>query len=836
MRALRKTVCLWAPALFLLSGLLSGYWAQQSAKPLSLPGARPDRAAVSKFVTQHCSSCHDGDVKKGGLDLDALRAEDVDAHPKEWEKVVRKLAARQMPPLGKPRPNERTYESFVADLEAELDRVAAARPDPGRTPTLRRLNRTEYQNAIRDLLALNIDAATLLPADEANHGFDSAPLGDLSPTLLDRYLSAAQKISRLAVGKAPSSPSSDTFRIPPDRTQESHVEGLPLGTRGGLLIPYTAPQDGEYDIQVWLTRDRNEHVEGLREPHELEVLVDRKRMAAFTVKPPEKGEGHDKVDAKLKVRIAVTAGPHDLGVTFLQNPPDVLETKRQPYEAHWNLHRHPRPSPAIYQVTITGPYNAKGHGTTSSRQRIFSCQPIPLTLPSPPAEGEGKTKTPSPPPGGEGKTKIPSPPGGGEGRVRGSTDEEACAKRILTDLLRRAYRRPVTPADLEKAMKFYRQGRKEGDFDAGIEMALSAILVNPQFLFRVEREPKALAPKTAYRVADIDLASRLSFFLWSSIPDDELLDLAARNELHQPEVFEKQVRRMLADKRSSNLATNFAAQWLYLRNLESITPDLRLFPDFDDNLRKAFRQETELFVESVFQDDRSVLDLLQADYTFLNERLAKHYGIPHVYGSRFRRVELGADRQRGGLLRQGSILTVTSYATRTSPVLRGKWILENMLGSPPPPPPANVPALKETTVATSLPIRERLAEHRSNASCASCHRLIDPVGFALEQFDAVGRWRMMDEGKPVDASGGLPDGSDFEGVDGLEKALLRRPELFVRTLTEKLFIFALGRVPEESDAPAIRKIVRDARANHYRFSSLIVGLTTSVPFQMRRSQ
>ena len=794
MRALRIATRLWVPTLLLTGGLVNMHGAQQPSTTPSTLGARLDRATVNTFVTQHCTRCHDGDAKKGGLDLDALRAADVEAHPLAWEKVVRKLAARQMPPAGKPRPDERTYESFVAALEAELDHVAVARPDPGRTPTLWRLNRSEYQNAIRDLLALDVDAAALLPADEAHHGFDSAPLGDLSPTLLDRYLSAAQKISRLAVGKAPTSPGSDTYRTRPDLTQEGHVQGLPLGTRGGLLVPYTAPQDGDYDIQVWLTRDRNEHVEGLREPHELEVLVDHKRMAAFTVKPPAKGEGHDKVDANLNARIAMTAGPHDLGVTFVQEPPDVLQTKRQPYAAHWNLHRHPRPSPAIYQVTVTGPSNAKGHGATPSRQRIRSCEPS------------------------------------------GPADEDACAKKCLADLLRRAYRRPITPANLDKAMKFYRQGRKEADFDAGIAMALSAILVNPQFLFRVEQEPKGLAPKTAYRVSDIDLASRLSFFLWSSIPDDELLDLVQRQELHQPEVFEKQVRRMLADERSRNLATNFAAQWLHLRNLESITPDLRLFPDFDDNLRKAFRQETELFIDSVFRADRSVLDLLQADYTFLNERLARHYGVSHVYGNRFRRVKLGAGRQRGGLLRQGSILTVTSYATRTSPVLRGKWILENMLGSPPPPPPANVPALKETTVAASLSIRERLAEHRANASCASCHRLIDPVGFPLEQFDAVGRWRTLDEGRPVDATGGLPDGSELEGVAGLEKALLHRPELFVRTLTEKLFIFALGRAPEEADAPAIRKIVRDARAHNYRFSSLIVGLTTSVPFQMRRSQ
>ncbi len=794
MRALRISARLWVPALLLIGGSVGVHRAQQPSKPPSSPAARLDRATLQSFVTQHCTTCHDGDTKKAGLDLDALSAEDLETHPGDWEKVVRKLAARQMPPAGKPRPDERTYESFVAALGAELDRVAAMRPDPGRTPTLRRLNRTEYQNAIRDLLALDVDAAALLPADEAHHGFDTAPLGDLSPTLLDRYLSAAQKISRLAVGKAPTSPNSDTFRTRPDLTQEGHVEGLPVGTRGGLLIPYTAPRDGDYDIQVWLTRDRNEQVEGLREPHELEVLVDRKRMAAFTVKPPGKGEGHDKVDANLKARIAVTAGPHDLGVTFLQNPSDVLETKRQPYEAHWNLHRHPRQSPAVFQVTITGPYNAKGHGTTPSRRRILSCEPT------------------------------------------GPADEEACAQKSLSDLLRRAYRRPVTRASLEKAMKFYRQGRTEGDFDVGIEMALSAILVNPQFLFRVEQEPKGLAPKTAYRVSDIDLASRLSFFLWDSIPDDELLDLAARNELHEPETFEKQVRRMLADERSRNLATNFAAQWMHLRNLESITPDLRLFPDFDNNLRKAFREETELFVESVFRDDRSVLDLLRADYTFLNERLAKHYGVPHIYGNRFRRVELDDDSRRGGLLRQGSILTVTSYATRTSPVLRGKWILENMLGSPPPPPPANVPVLKETTVAASLPIRERLAEHRADRQLRGLPSPDRPGGLPAGTVRRRG---------PLANAGRGPAGRCGRRTARRQRIGRRRwtgegaaPAAgIVRLHTDRKALYLRpGPAPEASDAPAIRKIVREARAQNYRFSALIVGLTTSVPFQMRRSQ
>jgi hypothetical protein len=783
----------WVPVLLLAGALVGVVWEQKPFKHSPASGMQPKRASVKQFVARYCRDCHSGDEKKGGLDLEALSSEDVSARPDVWERVVRKLAARQMPPLGAERPDERTYASFLAELETELGVAAARRPNPGRTPTLRRLNRTEYQNAIRDLLALDIDAAALLPADEANHGFDSAPLGDLSPTLLERYITAAQKISALAVGRTPKTPGSDTLRVPADRTQEGHVEGLPLGTRGGTRIPFTFPQDGEYDVQAWLTRDRNENVEGLHEPHELLVLVDRKQMASLTVKPPVNNEVGGRVDANLKARIAVSAGPHDLGVTFVQKGSSLPETKRQPYQARYNLHRHPRTTPAIFQVTITGPYNAKGPGETPSRRRVFIRHST------------------------------------------GAADEEDCAKDIVSALMRRAYRRPVVEADVAKTMKFYRQGRADGDFEAGIELALSSILVNPQFLFRVEQDPPGIAAGAFYRVSEIDLASRLSFFLWSSIPDDELLDLAARKELRRPEVFEKQVRRMLADARSRTLATNFAGQWLHLRNLDSITPDLRLFPDFDDNLRHAFRQETERFVESVLCEDRSALELIKADYTFLNERLAKHYGIPHVYGDRFRRVALGADRERGGLLRHGSILTATSYATRTSPVIRGKWVLENLLGTPPPPPPGNVGSLSDNTVSASLPIRERLAAHRTAAACTSCHRLIDPVGFSLEQFDAVGRWRTFEEGKPIDAAGGLPDGSEFDGVAGLEEALLRRPELFVRTLTEKLFTFALGRAPEAFDAPAIRKIVRDARANHYRFSSLILGLTTSTPFQMRKA-
>lgn len=754
--------------------------------------AQPREGAdVSGFVGQFCIDCHNDFDTTAGLDLEHASLKDLSREAEVWEKVVRKLRARQMPPPDMPRPNEETYARVLSAIEAALDRQAAAHPKPGRTDAMRRLTRTEYQNSIRDLLALEIDVSTMLPADESSHGFDNVTVGDLSPTLLNRYISAAQKISRLAVGGASRSPGGDTFRLPADRTQEEHVEGLPIGTRGGALIPYNFPQDGEYDVEIRLARDRNEEVEGLSEPHMLELLLDGKRMKMFSVKPP-KDRNHSLVDAHLKARIPVTAGPHKLGVTFWKYPSSLLETKRQPYHAHFNMHRHPRISPAIYQVSITGPYSAAGAGDTPSRRRIFVCEP------SKPEE------------------------------------EQDCARRILKSLMRRAYRRPVTNPDLEKAMRFYREARDaDGSFDTGIQSALSSILVNPNFLFRIEREPADVAAGTAYRISDLELASRLSFFLWSSIPDDELLDIAIRGDLNDPNVLEQQVRRMLTDDRSRNLVTNFAGQWLYLRNLESITPNLRQFPDFDDNLRQAFRRETELFFEDILREDRSVLDLLDADYTFLNERLAKHYGIPHVYGSRFRRVTLGPESKRGGLLRHGSILTVTSYATRTSPVIRGNWVLENLIGTPPPPPPANVPALKENTVNANLSVRERLAEHRANPACADCHNLMDPVGFSLENYDAVGRWRVAELGKPIDSSGGLPDGSEFEGVAGLEQALLSRPEMFAGTLTEKLLTFALGRGVEYFDAPAIRKIVRGAKAADYRFSAIVLGIVNSTPFQMR---
>ena len=759
-----------------------------TALAASLPA--PVKAAVGRY----CLDCHDGDVKKGNLDLGKILSDDLQTHSVEWERVVRKLAARQMPPIGKDRPAEKEFERLVAMLGSSLDQLAAKKTNPGRTDPFHRLNRTEYRNAIRDLLDLEIDAATLLPKDDASHGFDNLTGGDLSPTLLNRYISAAEKISRLAVGSPISRPNGDTYRLKPDLTQEEPVANLPLGTRGGTLIRHTFPRDGEYEIQIRLTRDRNEMVEGLHETHELEVLLDRDTAARFQVSPPKGNRDYETVDAHLKARVPVKAGLHEVGVTFIKNSSSLVETQRDPYQARYNMHRHPRLSPAIYQVSVTGPYASREAGETASRRKLFVC--------------------------------YPKNPG----------EETACAERIVSAFVRRAYRRPVVAADWAKPLKFYHEAKEAGGFEAGIGSALSAVLVSPEFLFRIERDPADMAPATAYRISDLELASRLSFFLWSSIPDEELLAIAQRGELHRPKVLESQVRRMLADPRSSSLVENFAAQWLHLRNLESFTPDLRLFPDFDDNLREAFRRETELHFEALLREDRVVLDLIKTDHTFLNERLAKHYGIPNVYGSRFRRVALDSESRRGGLLRQGSILTVTSYATRTSPVIRGHWLLGNLLGTPPPPPPANIPNLKENTVSETLPMRARLSAHRANAACASCHDLMDPVGFALENFDAIGRWRLTENGLPIDASGGLPDGSRFTGVTGLEDALLKHPELFVGTLTEKLLTFALGRGMSENDAPAVRRIVRDAQRDGNHFSSIVLGIVKSSPFTLRKTQ
>jgi hypothetical protein len=760
------------------------------------PSASPP-SAQRQFLDRYCAACHNERLKTADLNLVQADVSKPGARPELWEKVVRKLRTGVMPPANMAQPSEADRLALVTSLETSLDAASAARPNPGRTETLRRLNRTEYHNAIRDVLALEIDAASLLPADESGHGFDNVTVGDLSATLLNRYISAAQKISRLAVGSAQSSVQSDTVSVAADLTQEDQLPGMPLGTRGGVSTLHTFAQDGEYDIQIMLARNLEGVVSGLRErrTHELLVLIDREPVKTFTVQRTANGDD-TQADKDLKVRLPITAGPHHVSVTFAQEGSSLIDTLRQPTESRFNDRRHPRSAPAVAQLSITGPYAPRGAGDTPSRRRLFVCTPT----------GQ-------------------------------ATEDAQCAASILSAVMRRAYRRPVTKADVKGPMVFYRRAHTNGDFDAGITTALSAILASPEFLLRVESDPQKMPASGVYRISDLELASRLSFFLWSSIPDDELLETAIRGKLGQPAELEKQVRRLLNDRRSFNLATNFAGQWLRLRNIDSVSPNANLFRDFDDNLRQALRQETEMFFDSVVREDRSVLTFIRSDYTFLNERLAKHYGIPDVYGSRFRRVVLTPDSKRGGLLRQGSLLSVTSYATRTSPVLRGVLVLRNMLGAPPPSPPPIVPALDESTMSANLSMRQRLAVHRDNTVCASCHRSIDPVGFALENFDAIGQWRDFEvDGKAVDASGSVPGGGEFRGVEGLENALLGRPELFVTALTENLMTFALGRGVEYYDAPAVRKIWKDAEKDGYRFSSLILGIVKSAPFQMRRAE
>ena len=764
-------------------------------------GAPAETAATElTLVDQYCVRCHNDRALRGGLSLDGLALDAVADHTEVWEKAVRKLRAGAMPPAGAPRPDEADYARLLTYLETELDTIATATPNPGRTETFRRLNRTEYRNAVRDLLTLDVDVAALLPRDDASFGFDNVSVVELSPTLMERYLAAAQKISRLAVGSMAIVPGSRVVTLQPDLTQEGHLDGLPFGTRGGTEVEHTFPLDGEYQIEVRLARNRNENVEGLREPHVMEMTLDGERLELFNVIPDRNRLGSyyadEGVDKHLNLRIAVTAGPHVFGAAFLQKNSALIETERQPYQAQFNQDRHPRQQPAVYSVSITGPFDPTGAGDTPSRDRIFTCRPAT------------------------------------------AADEADCAATIISDLARRAYRRPVAYRDIEMPLAFYEQGRADGDFDAGIELALRALLTSPEFLFRIERDPEDVAPGTAYQVGDVELASRLSFFLWSSIPDDELIYLAETGRLGDPAVLETQVRRMLADPRAETLTTNFADQWLYLRNLEAAAPNLRLFPDFDDNLRGAFRRETQMLFKSIIDEDRTVVDLLAADYTFLNERLAQHYGIPGVYGTQFRRVELPADSVRRGLLGHGSILTVTSYATRTSPVLRGKWILENLLGMPPPPP--NVPPLEEPQPGVAArSMRERMEQHRVNPACAVCHRLMDPAGLSLENFDAIGRWRDRgDDWTPIDASGSIPGSGSggFTGVTGLRESVLARPEVFVGTMTEKLLTYALGRGLDHHDGPAVRQIVRSAGDNDYRFSSLVLGIVESTPFQMRRSQ
>jgi mono/diheme cytochrome c family protein len=776
------------------------------ATQLSAAGPVEYRAWLNKY----CVGCHSNRSAQPSnepVNLESASLDDVVAHAATWERVLRKLSVRAMPPQGTPHPNEREYVAFTSWLAGSLDRSWAGRNTAGRY-VAHRLNRTEYGNAIRDLLALDVNVTEWLPSDGADFGFDNiAAALNTSPLLLERYLTAAQRISALAVGDTGVRGGITEYSISREFSQNEHIDGLPLGTRGGTLIRHVFPADGEYKLLGRLVRGVEEGyagVEGHDTPHVFVITVDGTEVYSAEIGGPKDHEVQAKdmneakvlVDARMtSPPIKLTAGPHDVGFTWKERPfqqQDVWQPSlRDSQEIHMigGLAK-------LRTVGIDGPYNVTGVSTTPSRERLFVCRPASVS------------------------------------------EEPACAERILTNLARRAFRRPVTAADVEAPIAFYKESRQNGgNFDAGIRVGVARILSSPLFLFRIERDPAGARAGSVQPVSDIDLASRLSFFIWSSIPDQTLLNLAVAGRLREPGVLAAQVRRMIDDERADALITNFAGQWLQLRNLESkVVPDLLMFPDFDDNIRKAFRRETELFFGHIVRENRSALELLSADYTFVNERLAKHYGIPGVYGTRFRQVKL-TDPNRRGLLGQGSILSLTSVATRTSPVFRGKFVLTTFLNTPPPPPLPNVPTLEESNKdAATKPktVREQLEVHRSNPTCASCHRIIDPPGFALEKFNSVGQWRETgDAGAPIDTGGMLADGSKVDGPVALRNAILSRPDAFATVLTERLMTYALGRGIESSDMPVVRSIVKRAALNNYRLSSIIMGIVESSPFQMR---
>jgi Protein of unknown function (DUF1592)/Protein of unknown function (DUF1588)/Protein of unknown function (DUF1587)/Protein of unknown function (DUF1585)/Protein of unknown function (DUF1595)/Cytochrome C oxidase, cbb3-type, subunit III len=776
---------LWTAA---VAGSIVAAFAQQDSPA-------PQRAVINKY----CVACHSAKLRTGGLSLQDADLNNVPAAAETWEKVIRKLRTGSMPPQGMPRPDGPATDALASFLEISLDRAAAAKPNPGHA-AMHRLNRAEYANAMRDLLALDVDATTLLPPDDESSGFDNiADVLRMSPSLMERYLSASWNISREAVGNMNIEPATATYRVRPDLSQDQHIEGLPLGTRGGIVVHHYAPLDAEYVIKLRLWRNTFDLMRGMEDAHQIEISVDGSQVRLVTA------GGHDEflrmtanpgvfgaeLDKQLTVRVPLRAGPHVIAASTILRSHAEKDDLIKPFLRTTIDGLDIMGDPSVDRLTVEGPLNPTGPGQTPARAKIFVCTP------------------------------------------QLEKDDLPCARKIISNLLRHAYRRPLTDSDLETPLSFYQRRRNgNGSFDAGIEAALQFILASPEFLFRFEPDPPDLAAGAAYQLGDVALASRLAFFLWSSPPDDELIKLASQGKLHEHSVLEQQVKRMLADERADALVDNFAEQWLFLRNLKNSSPDPQIFPDFDDNLRQAMREETKLFFQSIVREDRSVMDLLNADYTFVNERLARHYGIPNVYGSQFRRVTLNSDDRRG-LLGQGSILTVTSYPNRTSPVQRGKWILTNLLGIPPTPPPPNVPALKENGDGKPLSLRERMEQHRADPVCAGCHKVMDPIGFALENFDGVGQWRTMDDGSPIDPSGTLYNGAKVDGPVALRKMIADHPDVFVGVMTEKLLTYALGRGVEYFDMPAVRKIVHDAGAHDYRFSSLVLGTVESVPFDMK---
>ena len=776
--------------------ILAGAAAAQTAG--SAPRATPPKAVVD----QYCSGCHNDKVRSGEMTLTKLDL----AHPEQSaelaEKVIRKVRAGMMPPAGLPRPTPAAALGFVQSIEAGLDQAALAHPNPGR-PALHRLNRVEYANSIRDLLGVQVDVSALLPTDDMSHGFDNmADVLTVSPALMEGYIRAAGKISREAVGDPTALALTSTYSIPRVLSQMRHVEGTPIGTRGGISVMHDFPADGEYVLKLGFYYSPTGPIFGLNQGRgqQIEVAVNGERVALLDIDPNMKLAN----DGIKTPPIQLRAGPQRISASFPEKFDGPIEDEyRMVEQTLVDVSAGTVPGmttlPHLHELSITGPLKAAGVSTTPSRRKIFTCRPT------------------------------------------SDSDQIACAKKIINTLARQAYRRPVTDNDTEELLSFYQAGRNRGNFDTGITTAIQAIIANPEFVFRFERTPAGVAPGRNYRISDLELASRLSFFLWSSPPDEPLLSLASQGKLREPGVLDKEVRRMLADHRAEALTKNFAVQWLHLQNLKSSVPDLFLFPDFDKTLALSMQRETEMLFDSVVREDRSVLDLLTANYTFVDERLAKHYGIPNVLGNRFRRVTL-TDPNRFGLLGHGSILTLTSTAIRTSPVQRGKYVMEVFFGTPPPNPPPNVPALPENSdsrtghAAKLISVRERTEEHRKNPVCAACHKMMDPIGFALENYDAVGVWRTNDSGFKIDASGKMFDGAKLDGPASLRQAVLNHSDSFISAFSENLLAYGLGRVVDYRDMPFVRGVDREAAKNNYRFSSFVLSIVKSTPFQMRRAE
>jgi hypothetical protein len=784
---LKKRIVIFGGLLF---AFLAMGCAQTPASPFS-------STSEHSLINQYCSGCHNDKLKSGGMTLTKLDVEYPGQSVELAEKVIRKLRVGLMPPPGMRRPDATTIQAFAAAIESGIDQAASAHPNPGR-PALHRLNRTEYANSIRELLGVEVDVSPLLPADDMSHGFDNmADVLTVSPTLMEGYIRAAGRISREAVGDTKALPLTTTYQIPRVLNQMRHIEGTPFGTRGGIAIVHDFPADGEYIFKLGFYYSPTGPLFGLNQGkgQQIEVAVNGERAALLDIDPAMKLANDGIKTPPIKIK----AGPQRISASFIQKFDGPLEDEYEMVEQTLvDVSAGTVPGmttlPHLHELSITGPTAVSGLSDTPGRRKIFTCRPS------------------------------------------SGSDEIPCAKTIISSLARQAFRRPVTETDLEGLLSFYQQGRNDGDFESGIRTALQAIIASPEFVFRFERTPPNVAPGTNYRISDLELATRLSYFLWSAAPDDQLIAAASQGMLKDPAVLEKQVRRMLADPRSEALTTNFAGQWLHLQNLKDANPDLFLYPNFDKSLSQSMRRETELLFDSIMREDRNLLDLLTAHYTFVNERLATHYGIPNILGNRFRRVTL-TDPNRFGLLGQGSMLMLTSTATRTSPVQRGKYVMEVLLGTPPPPPPPNVPALKETADnGKPRSVRESMEEHRKNPACAGCHAMMDPIGFSLENFDAVGVWRTNDGGFRIDASGKLFDGAKLDGPASLRQAILNHSDAFIGTFTENLLAYGIGRVIDYHDMPFVRAIEHEASKNDNRFSSFILGIVKSPPFQMRRAE